>query len=150
MLWTLVLAAVIPPGQEDAIARLLHEAALPDGCRAADVRVRADRIETPLSCPSGALRLQLLHPEAHASLPRTPHFAVRLVGDAPEGLGRRIALALAPHDQVDVWARPRPQARPTLPPVQRATIAAALSLWPLAELARWMRRRRPARTEDTP
>lgn len=146
MWWPLVLAVVIPPGHEAAISKLLRDTSLPDGCRVTDVRVQSDRIEAPLACPSASPRLQLFHPQSHLDRPRTPHFAVRVIGDAPDGLDARIAHALAPHDEIDVWARPATRARPQLTTSQSTGIALLLALWPLAEFARW-RRRRSRRTE---
>jgi hypothetical protein len=146
----LILAAVIPPGHEPEIGAMFRDLPLGHGCRVDAIRVRAERIEAPLSCEGGLTPTIELGPaEAAAEAMRTAHYGVHLRGEAPEGLAAEVVALLRPRDVTDVWIwsgpKPAPPA-PTLPSPAKALGWALVGLWPLVEL---VRARRSARAGVT-
>lgn len=78
---------VIPPGQEEALARMLGRGeTLPGGCEFAHAHVERSVIGITYNCPSGEVAVEVRHPsDAPSGATQTAQFAVVLRGgEAPK------------------------------------------------------------------
>lgn len=108
-----VREAVIPPGQEEALAKLLGRGAeLPGGCEFAHAQVNQSVIDTNYKCPAGSVAIELHHPsQAPSGATETSKFALVVrEGEPPqEFIQGLLALIRAEEGSVSwEWTSPTP------------------------------------------
>ena len=109
-------AFVVPPGQEELLAKMLGPTTLPEQCQFTDGSINGPVVVATYTCPTGQVVFELRHPdEAPAGAQRTEKFAVAVKsGTPPAGLADAVLRSIKAHEAQFKWLSlvpPKPPSR---------------------------------------
>jgi tetratricopeptide (TPR) repeat protein len=116
--------AVIPPGREAAVERLLKGdgAVLPGGCRLSDAAIEESRVRATFACEAGPAAVVLRHPAgAAAGSPASASFALEVGEGVPRPFVDGLVARLRAGEAGWTWQMVTPKEPPPPPPEPEPT-----------------------------